>query len=133
MYLGTYNLHTWYILKTLCLGERGKGGYHALPSAHHPAFTQESRHIKESRTRVNKQGWRRWFPPNFLFSKKAEYRYRLVSKLECETQCRSEKDDHLDRGNAWQKAAMVTVAAAKIDQFICRLIDRAVADRCYGL
>jgi len=28
---------------------------------------------------------------------------------------------------------MVTVAAAKIDQVICRLIDRVVADRYYGL
>ena len=71
-------------------------------------------------------------PAKLLSNKKAEYRYRLVSKLKCETQCRAEQDDHLMR-QRMAKGNQVPIAAAEIDQVIRRIMDRAVADRCYEL
>ena len=71
-------------------------------------------------------------PAKILPTKNAEYRYRLVRKLECETQCRSEQDDQHDHA-AQGTATMVTVAAVELDQVNSRIMGQLVADRYHGL
>ena len=90
--------------------------------------------ISEGKPRVNKQGWRRQFPPKVYLVKKLS----TVTVLSANWNAKASADPkrmisiepRLDRQS---NHAMVDVAAAKIDQVNILPKDRAVADRYYGL
>ena len=83
--------------------------------------------------RVNKQGWRRRFPPKLY----------LVKMLSTVTVSSASSNAKVSTGPNRMISAlidarqpcnvMVDIAAADIDQVISRPKDRAVADRYYGL
>jgi hypothetical protein len=85
----------------------------------------------DPKPRVNKQGWRRRFPPKFY----------LVKKLSTVTVSSASSIEKVSAGpkrviqhqHADGEAAMVDVAAAELDQVNRRFIGRELADLYYGL